>query len=1425
MEKRWTSQGWEWNIGGVWKLGRKSSPFTSFLTPKPSPFEWPVRLSTEVSKYPELVDPELFAQAKAYSSHVQRLTAEGFTPAAAAKTLQQRGYRFFGWSKKLLSDIQAPSVPPSKLSPEFVSRWNREALLTRLSTAVKQGPFEPVPMPEFYRQITTRAQRFGLSKELLSRIGPGAPEMLSEMISPSPWYQKALRTGKQLWGSSTRFKVGLGLAVGLLGLYALKPGSWFSGKDDTYNTIEGLGHSGIAWQQRMQLTDFGSGYQDNRNISPAEMLVGTGLTVSSFPYVLGYKNVYHGTSSADIANKIRQEGLFSSFGGRGVNTFSAFRETSKGFVHVTPRRFMARIFAAVDKPAEFLKEERALKSHPGKSIGFLSTSKERKLVEDFINRRFKLESGFKSIFTKAKLKSLNIFSKEVSQRTLSIKLPVEQWKRFEVDKHLIGDLSILKEIGARTSGDISPEFIVGGKGFSRLKFLKERFSNLSSYIKSYPLRFGLGVVSVVGGIGLIFSGFQEKGEAKRKRQELTDFGSGYRGLDFNRDDTVSPVERKFGRFTRALKKYGVEAGTAHKRIYIPKDIVSEEELTEELGFIPVKIAIPEAGQTRFESFRHPNVLYHLHEHGDVWVMHEDVHPSATMVFKKWMAEKAKGTAVSVGGLAKNVWASMSHIFEEGIPGAYYYLRGLIFEADDMRKRIEQEISTKYKGLVKRWRKEFSKDNVFSGFGKAYNTIEGLFHGGQAEKKRRELTDFGSGAVREKLLQRGIQLFRGTKEKIGVHFAVGEKSVLANIPRQVENIFEAIRKTEFQYRPSRLESSFWTISPHEAVFYTKGGTEPTISRITRTIEDVRQPFIGTFFTRSDIVSEAAIIARSGGPKTEIETLARQYWKGLKPSEVEAIVANPKNPDYRYVESLIPGKIETERQWAIEEGKWKYLKPKVFEPYVPSAQTLGMKAERMALDIENRIQKKHLEAVGVERVRYLSEEQKQAIREEIRRKHPWESKILGFYKAGEFDKLEKEAVARFSAKDDFYNTIMGLSEKGIAGKNRKINTDFGSGWRGLFSKIVRPFTFAGRVERVYKGLIKSSLKAQGVSTRNLVWDYTDILEKGALDITLMAKTKAGDPLAVITRILSPKEVYLTSLEVGTKGAGLGKKIYAREALALRKLGYKAGTRIVSSVSSPITARWQAQLYGSQSVNKLVEDDFINRLIKGKITKQEFQSKYAGEFAGELRFDGFQEQGLSSLFRKKYGFGSGTIWKKILTFSRKLFGSSTSKTSFEKLTSAMTESEVANIFGREAASFNPAQIRSGLMDKWYVERKLGLPREVVTRSPAEIRKEMELGEQLYNRQVVQGKIFSRNELRTMRDVEWAEIRKGAIAKQEARVQKNAARNAEIKKQMMGVKQKTMRIKKQQTLHLKAQQDFWKNSVKTGRGHVIKSSNTTVA
>jgi hypothetical protein len=52
-----------------------------------------------------------------------------------------------------------------------------------------------------------------------------------------------------------------------LGLAAVVAASLFSGKDDEYNTIEGLPHGGFAQSGRLQLTEFGSGYRGIIKIS------------------------------------------------------------------------------------------------------------------------------------------------------------------------------------------------------------------------------------------------------------------------------------------------------------------------------------------------------------------------------------------------------------------------------------------------------------------------------------------------------------------------------------------------------------------------------------------------------------------------------------------------------------------------------------------------------------------------------------------------------------------------------------------------------------------------------------------------------------------------------------------------------------------------------------------------------------------------------------------------------------------------------------------------------------------------------------------------------------------------------------------------------------------------------------------------------
>jgi tRNA A-37 threonylcarbamoyl transferase component Bud32 len=853
---------------------------------KGSPFAWPARISEEVTRYPELVDPNLFAQARSYQKHIQSLIAEGHTPEGAAKTLHQQGYKFRGWNKLLITQLLRSRTPekmpavPRTLGPKFVSAWNREVLLEKLAESVSRGPFDPVPLPEFYRDIASRAGRFGLGPELLSRMGPTAPQGLSDLIYPPTWSTRATRAGKSILGQlrGTGYKVGGGLAIGLLGLYALKPGSWFSGKDDNYNTIQGLGHSGIGWQSRRQLTDFGSGYRGLVKLPKVLQPLVRGIS--------GY--------TAPVAESVS---LLRQAAGGNTKYLSAISKFEKE-LSLSPYKHTSWI-----NPLAIREAAEATGGHVSYSEMLRGTIKHERFHQQVVERglRGKIE------------------------KTLDRFVPQEFKKLYPTLN--IGKQSMMTE-----------EYFAHAFSFSRAKkpapITRQLFSPAWNRFSGFD------------DVWNTIEGLSEKGVASRLRKLFTDFGSGYRGLDLNEDKSISPVEKRFGKFATALEKYGVEAGTAHKRIYIPKDIISEQQLTEELGFVPVNIAIPEAGQSRFESFRHPRVLYHLHEHDKYWTLHEDVHPAASMTVRKWMGQQARGLSVDISSLGKELWAGMQHIVTEGIPGAYYYLRGQLFGSEGMLSRIREEISPQYQKFVNQIRKQKERSEsisgrLWSGFSDAYNSIEGLFHGGQAERKRRELTEFGSG-----------------------------------------------------------------------------------------------------------------------------------------------------------------------------------------------------------------------------------------------------------------------------------------------------------WRGLFSKVIRPFTFAGRVERGYKGLIKSSLKAKGISTRGLHFDYVDIMEGGVLDITLLARARDKSLVGSITRSLSPDEVYLTSIEVAKKGAGLGKEIYRREAGVLRRLGYKKGTAVVSSISSPITARWQRQLYGSRPV-KTTDEGFLSRLERGQISREEFTDKYAGKYIGQLRFDGFPETGIGPRLRKILtDFGSGWI-----------------------------------------------------------------------------------------------------------------------------------------------------------------------------------------
>lgn len=152
------------------------------------------------------------------------------------------------------------------------------------------------------------------------------------------------------------------------------------------------------------------------------------------------------------------------------------------------------------------------------------------------------------------------------------------------------------------------------------------------------------------------------------------------------------IRRRFEKLTQDLRQHGAYVGTGHKRILIPKTKVTEKDLNG-LGFVPVTIAIPESGQDQFTSYRHPDHLLHLHSHPEGWTMHEDEHHSSTMLMRK---EK------STAGKAKAFVSGIPHVSDEGLPGLYYYVKGLVAGGESTAQRVAKEVPVHVQKKINRW---------------------------------------------------------------------------------------------------------------------------------------------------------------------------------------------------------------------------------------------------------------------------------------------------------------------------------------------------------------------------------------------------------------------------------------------------------------------------------------------------------------------------------------------------------------------------------------------------------------------------------------------------------------------------------------------------------------------------------------------------
>lgn len=184
------------------------------------------------------------------------------------------------------------------------------------------------------------------------------------------------------------------------------------------------------------------------------------------------------------------------------------------------------------------------------------------------------------------------------------------------------------------------------------------------------------------------------------------------------------AQERFKKLKGVLKSgKGVMIGK-HPRVAIPKHVLSENDLKKHLGFVPVKIAIPEQGQKRFTSFRHEKHNYHIHDHGTHWTMHKDEHAAATMVLRRALAKaKTQGTAAGKAGgakasdlatkvkakaqiaghTAKALVGGVPHVVTEGAPGLYYYAKGKVTGAGSTLNTVVSKMDKGQLKRMSRWR--------------------------------------------------------------------------------------------------------------------------------------------------------------------------------------------------------------------------------------------------------------------------------------------------------------------------------------------------------------------------------------------------------------------------------------------------------------------------------------------------------------------------------------------------------------------------------------------------------------------------------------------------------------------------------------------------------------------------------------------------
>ena len=334
------------------------------------------------------------------------------------------------------------------------------------------------------------------------------------------------------WSSLSKGKkIGVGIGVGIAGIWAANR---IFGKDDYYNTIEGLPELGMAAQQRHILTDFGSGYQGpNPWLSPEynqaeetphlELMRASQLGKSKSELVKYFTQKEHAseyllaTSSAGTALHLVEETKKQAAGQTSSVEQFVYDPVHRVTGHIDftdPSGNPVDIKTLAPERMNRVKSWGAFPKHVSQLNFYMAQLGASEGTLEYINRE-NTESRKKIVVPfSQELLDADISRMESARAEVEAGISSGKWERSQLPRG--ASLETLREGANSEKAELE-------RNAGRLGYLKDVYSQEMSYLHGLEgNRF-----SAKDDAFNTIEGLSHKGIAQKKRHELTEFGSGW----------------------------------------------------------------------------------------------------------------------------------------------------------------------------------------------------------------------------------------------------------------------------------------------------------------------------------------------------------------------------------------------------------------------------------------------------------------------------------------------------------------------------------------------------------------------------------------------------------------------------------------------------------------------------------------------------------------------------------------------------------------------------------------------------------------------------------------------------------------------------------------------------------------------------------